>query len=319
MQLKPLFSIGINDIASLEDLARAHSTRNSGQLSVDDASADSFVQGWIACTTDSVLVSKRSLYDIAAHIPSSQSERAAKKVWPHLEAHNELKMKSTQRDLRRHVALRRGILTLLRSKDEESVYSVDNELDSEDHHSLLSKRPRAVNDVSDFDDSLVEPLSWSALACSSFIWWASAGKRWEYLDGEVEADKSLLDGFNRLAPMNSTRARAETDADGDEEMTDLYATIPELAIIAYFHRLTAQTLRTIADMIETAGIRHTPGAAISNDKSVLFVSSADLSRLGLDIWSASDVSFVKELVTEYFGIEAEVQSASIECCGLRIC
>lgn len=56
-----------------------------------------------------------------------------------------------------------------------------------------------------------------------------------------------------------------------------------------------------------------------NSNGEIFVSSEDMARMGLDIWSEADRHFVQELVEFYWGRKAEVQGAVVECCGVRIC
>ena len=51
----------------------------------------------------------------------------------------------------------------------------------------------------------------------------------------------------------------------------------------------------------------------------IFISTEDMSRMGLDIWSESDRDFVRELVKLYWGREADVRGGRVECCGVRIC
>lgn len=49
------------------------------------------------------------------------------------------------------------------------------------------------------------------------------------------------------------------------------------------------------------------------------ITTEDMSRMGLDIWSESDRVFVKELVGLYWGRRADVRGGGVECCGVRIC
>ena len=100
----------------------------------------------------------------------------------------------------------------------------------------------------------------------------------------------------------------------------------EMAIIAYFHRLTALMLGTLSRVVDeadddTGSDDDARQNSTANDKvpGIVFVASEDMARMGLDIWSEADRRFVKELVDFYWGRKAEVQGARVECCGVRIC
>ena len=55
------------------------------------------------------------------------------------------------------------------------------------------------------------------------------------------------------------------------------------------------------------------------EKPPIPITTEDMSRMGLDIWSESDRVFVKELVALYWGRRADVRGGGVECCGVRIC
>ena len=95
-----------------------------------------------------------------------------------------------------------------------------------------------------------------------------------------------------------------------------------MAIIAYFHRLTALILGTLAQVIDAgdSALDENDGAHRSGDKSdVVYVGSEDMARMGLDVWSEGDRKFVEELLEFYWGRKADVQGGRIDCCGVRIC
>lgn len=130
-------------------------------------------------------------------------------------------------------------------------------------------------------EKIVEPSTWAELAYNGFMWWASAGEQRHGDEAEEAAkDASLLadlisppqqrrDSFGRRASC-SPAARALGDSvssptarkmplgdganddqeqdDGDEDEARV-----ELAIIAYFHRLTTSIFGVLADMVQSAG------------------------------------------------------------------
>lgn len=203
-------------------------------------------------------------------------------------------------------------------------------------------------------DSIIEPVSWAALAYSGFIWWASAGEQRLHSQEEWEADSALLSSphapnpFPTPLPFNSVGVlTAET----------------EMGIIAYFHRLTSQILTILSDIIDASDsddereddhnhnssspllhrgsgssgigvgglttIGNTSGDATNeavdegedddDGLSCVYISSTDIERMGLDVWSAGDYVFVEEIVREYFGRRAKIEGRGVDICGVRIC
>lgn len=49
------------------------------------------------------------------------------------------------------------------------------------------------------------------------------------------------------------------------------------------------------------------------------VSSEDVARMGLDVWSAADAASVTAAMAAYFGRRAYVEGKGVEVCGVRVC
>lgn len=140
------------------------------------------------------------------------------------------------------------------------------------------------------------------------------------MDGENEEEEPLLEGFAGFALQSSSRSDPLSTGDMDPQALNHSEPLPEMALIAYFRRLTSAMLTTVADMIEGSGFDNDQDVVVDHDQpQPLHVRSADISRLGLDVWSAGDIKFAEELAQKYFGVVADAQGACIECCGIRIC
>lgn len=125
-----------------------------------------------------------------------------------------------------------------------------------------------------------------------------------------------------------------------------------MGIIAYFHRLTSQTLSILSDIIDASdsddereyeddphshnayllnramststgdATNEAEGAHEDEEESALgcvYVSSNDMERMGLDVWSAGDSYFVEGVVREYFGRRVKIEGRGVDVCGVRIC
>ena len=161
------------------------------------------------------------------------------------------------------------------------------------------------------------------------MWWASAGDTkvgMEEMDGqEHDFDVGLLQ-----------------DDTGE-------AQTKELAMVLYFHRMTAQIFSVINEAVRRTS---DPDTAISDEVAVnneeaddpntqtttvteeneeqrllnreteeheaVEITTIDMSSMGLDVWSAAEVQFIEELVMMYWNRKADVRGGRIECCGIRL-
>ena len=180
------------------------------------------------------------------------------------------------------------------------------------------------------DEKLIEPLSWSALAYSSFMWWASAGEKSAERDDEAVHDAALFREFNEYPGSASGRPRSRRTSVVSPGGVDGGAGEggKEMAIIAYFHRLTTLILGVLAevveagedsDLVEGEGEEGDVEGERRDGDDVVVVGSEDMARMGLDVWSEGDRKFVAELVEFYWGRKAEIGGGRVECCGVRIC
>ncbi|MCJ1269045.1 hypothetical protein MMC22_008933 [Lobaria immixta] len=330
-RLRPFFSVGVHDMQTLAQGSRNNSKTNESL--VDDGMG----YGWVACSTDDILATKEHLYDTLIAIPPPYTAQAVEKVWPRISAKRGTVVKATQRDLRRYRTLRRE----LRRYPGRSRARSPLESASTTHAETHSNTPLlpVENTQETFDDAssttathLTEPQSWSALAYSSFMWWASAGEKRTDLEEEAEHDSALLRDFGQAhnGSPNLPRSASRMSPGMPQETQDVPTGMLEMAIIAYFHRLTCLMLGTLSRVVDAADddagngeddegqTAGQPGAT-ERDARAVFVASEDMARMGLDIWSEADRRFVKELVEFYWGRTAEVQGARVECCGVRIC
>ena len=303
VRIRPLFTVGVMDISQLKQAKSAD---------IDP--------GFIACTTDDVLASKPDLYDVLVLMPKSESQRAPTKAFPRIvlssldltKALPRLGIRATQRDSHRFSHLLRGLQRI-----DSNAAAVGTELSS------------VLSDTSVYlvSKEVIEPSSWSRLAYTSYVWWASAGdRRMGFTDNEedeIEWDHAMLQSE-------------------DEERQ-----AREVAVVAYFHRMTTVIFDTIASAIsrvdgddQTEEQHHDDDnnddepnestvAERSRDESQALLNDAgepaeveinhdDMVEMGLDSWSASDKKFVEELVELWWQRKAILRPISIECCGLQI-
>lgn len=321
-RLRSLYAGGVHDMATFAQGSRDLKSNS-------DVTDEGMGYGWVACTTDDILSLKDHLFDILVTIPPSYSKQAKEKIWPCVEVKKGTEIKATQRDLRRYRTLRRELYRFPRSHSPDASKNSTVEQTSE---LPFENTQETYDDASStLEAQLAEPLSWSALAYNSFMWWASAGEKRTDLDEEADHDADLLRHFDIHSGDSTDRPRSSRKSPGREGMKTAPAGL-EMTIIGYFHRLTTLILKTLADIIDASEYSDTDngedgdgegedGRSGGNrgEANAVYVSSEDMSRMGLDIWSESDREFVRELVAFYWGRKAEVKGGRVECCGVKIC
>ena len=157
------------------------------------------------------------------------------------------------------------------------------------------------------------------------MWWASAGEKSAERDGEEELDSSLWRDFGEYMSLSPNVMR-EDGEDSRENRNDSWGSGrtggPEMAIIAYFHRLTTCILGTLGEVVDIWDADGEEGGEDGQDQErrldTVIVGSEDVTRMGLDPWNEADRRFVSELVELYWGRRAEVRGGRVDCCGVRI-
>jgi hypothetical protein len=185
------------------------------------------------------------------------------------------------------------------------------------------------------------------------MWWASAGEQLRSEEQEESArDAALLadlsPGLRAAMSLPPTISRSETLADSLASLTTRRPVDAEgearieLAIIAYFHRLTTQMLSVLADVVDAATEAYPseddpidgedddgqgdstedealPNEDVDDAATPITVDSRSVENMGLDVWSRSDAEFVQDLTRTYFGRKAKIEGKGVEVCGVRVC
>lgn len=318
-RLRSLFSIGVHDIPMLEDEAKK---LNDFSISEDSAVE---IGGWVACTTDEVLKMKHNLYDFVVELPDATRRPDGSKLWPKILDSKGIELKATLRDVQRwkllHVELQKTIRQYSLSNNQQTdAAGSDNE---NEYAALLTGQDQDSREGTEAscDERLVEPMTWSQLAYSGFMWWASAGETDETLDEQFQRDNELL---GNLADYIAPEPYASSAKDDEDDNNGLAAHLSQnaglhTAIIAYFHRLTSCIISTLAESIEIAGTYEDQHESTGEGVKRLFLASDELTQMGLDTWSPKDQKFAREISELYWGVDANVKGAGLECCGVRIC
>ena len=295
LRIQTLFNVGIHDIPYLSDQKRK--------------------ARWLACTTDDILGEKRDLYDLLVTLPHESTSKHAPKRWPKIRTADGRILKASQRDLRRYRLLRSELdrFQTERQRYRDSPDDADDDEMSPLMRASTSALLSEVKHTEPGEADIVEPVSWTAMAYHGFMWWASAGEMEAWENEETRTDRQLLD---EIPDMDDLLHHIGPGNSQDERQEDLHKASAKATIVtAYFHRLTAQIIQPMADIVEDADDETEEGIA----DSAIPVSSDDVRAMGLDTWSAADKEFVNGAMELYFGREAVIDQAGTRICGVKIC
>ena len=299
-RIQTLFNVGIHDIPLLSDL------RREGR--------------WLACTTDDILGEKKDLYDLLVKLPSTQTTSGGTKQWPQISTVDGALLKATQRDLRRFRLLRSELRRSTgRSRSPKGYRDDLDDGDYDDSPLMRASTTTLLNEVKSSepgDNTVVEPVTWTAMAYNGFMWWASAGEMEAWEADEARADRELLDEVPDVGDlMRHTSGASEVDTSDTEQKDVALASAEATVVTAYFHRLTSALLHPLSSLVEDADDETEEGIADSN----IEISVDNVRAMGLDTWSVADREFVIEAVRLYFGREARIEDGGTKVCGVRIC
>jgi len=284
--------------------------------------------GWLACTTDDIIATKKELYDILIELPNANEKDGERKAWPKVKTSDGIAVRASQRDLRRYRALRRELRRMQKMQERESNYHDDDEDavqddDGDDSAPLVQSKPGSSEDTDEQSGSMeneadvVESQSWAAVMYTGFLWWATAGEKDALIEEEASQDASLLEDLSvatsnsRPSSQSSRGKRPSTGSIVPSQDTQQIA----MVLIAYFHRMSTLLLETMGEIVSAADDESEEGEGAEQ----IFIESEDVRRLGLDVWSQSDKQFLKEFIQLYFERESEIKGMNVECCGLKIC
>jgi hypothetical protein len=283
LRLRPLFNIGIHDIPFLESLSKPSTSSQSSSDDLDSTWVACTTDHVLATKTQlyDILVTLPPPYSKNApskiypklstpHPPPSKAntrKKPSRSPYPQQYA-----IKATQRDARRYVTLRRGLRKLPRSDPLAPTFPKLNTA-SPGLNAPSQDDSDALSSTSSTTPSILEPLSWPLFAYNSFIWWASAGEARTDLEEESTHDTDLLFtdidnlantqpnttvGLNSTSPLEVNLPQTPQQPEGRGRRRGRSISqigfgrgtpVREMALVAYFHRLTTLMFSTLADVI----------------------------------------------------------------------
>ena len=297
-RLRTLFTVGVNDIPMLEELAQE--SQDIRNLETDQVNE----RGWVACTTDALLALKPHLYDLLITLPRQPLCLPGLKIHagsnhPAIICSEGTRLNPTIRDLSRW---KRLILEL--------------------------PLPRSAGPDPDFDDLIYE-RTWTEFICGGLFWWATAGEAAygedffaedsedDYFLNEVTRSRrgtlgegvpllqrsDTLDSF-MVSGSYASHARQRSDTLLSRTTVSGEA---DVGIMVYFHRMTARMLSSLSAVIDANELNEEAEGQSAATK----VGVEDLMRMGLD-WTERE--FLREMCQIWFGRDIVFHKTRSDCC-----
>jgi len=273
---------------------------------------------------------KLNLYDVVVELPTSHAGQHGNKRPIIKTSDGRTQIKATQRDLRRWRMLKRILDTL---KDPSMLnHSAGNGDIHDEDAPLLSRSSSAIfnsGDSNDGDDEaeVLEHTTWSELAYSSFLWWASAGEKDDFMVEEDSQDRAALADLVGLVEQVNYERRCHDDEDiqpngtagkpsashDDDATSGRRDARTEMALISYFHRVTRTLFEVSSDVLNEDEDDDATAEDITN------IGRDELRQMGLDAWSKNDRDFIKSFIELWYAREINIDRVGIECCGIQVC
>lgn len=302
--IQPLFTVGVHDIAELS---------GTSAWNGDESAAG----GWIACTSDELLATKYQLSEYRVRFPNTARVGSATSSWPTLTRTKDVKeeevVRATRRDYEGWNSIRNDLRGRLRADIDR------DEDDMSQHEASDGPATPASSDEdqilrNDFPSDIVEAPTWAA----SISQWSAQST----FDSEHEHECDEL----HLADAQRAGRQALDGSGGDARH---YAAA---LLQSYLHKQTERMFSILSDRVaesEPDDTEYRDEPADEDERALLpqqnsgsnkvSITKSDMINMGLDVWSAGDANFVKEVVRLYFKREADVEVPGVDLCGVRIC
>ncbi|VEU22663.1 DEKNAAC103448 [Brettanomyces naardenensis] len=301
--LSTLRKSGIKDIGALEFHAPIYN------LCVDDID---FLKGldfgFVACTTDQIILEKPQLYDYCVRLPASKNGSEAPEI---LAADQKSSQLASHRD---HETFE--VVKELLGKEEETE-SDTSEADHSEADPLIdaSENIDSSSEVSycpySYYGSVSEGPSIREMIWKGLNWWATAGESSQELGEEFQLEASYFSGI-----------AGEADADKVDVI---------IALVGYFQKLTTRLFNMLVEVVlnnesdvtservfeadsELSSDSNEP--LLSSDASTVWIQPQDMYEMGLDPYSRGDCEFVRELVKFWWGKDAKIGGGCAKLCCL---
>jgi hypothetical protein len=149
-------------------------------------------------------------------------------------------------------------------------------------------------------------------------------------EDEDDADRTTaIDMENSTSSLPRRRINRHSIYRRRSTSTGPLNTEPALDVVTYFHRLTTRFFTILASVLDhqqeldSSSIVNNEQQILPNkvgdDLEALYISTQDMQRLGLDVWSANDHEFLTGMCKRWFGRDVKLEKPGVDLCGWSIC
>ncbi len=209
LEIRPIFNVGIGDIDWLSDFSIYRKN------------------GFIAVSTDEILLYKTKLYDVAVQLKGY--ELPNKQLAPEIS----IISKGTERQKNQRSTVR----------DYKRFQHLEQQIFEDGDGEIVKERDKWVN--------LTEPLSWTQATLNGFLWWATAGEK-----SRMDADNNS-EGFFSGSESDDENDNENDEVTEDSNLLNNHENIKlsqpgesvEVSVVGYFQQLTIHLFVTLSNVI----------------------------------------------------------------------
>ena len=255
--------------------------------------------GFLACTTDQILLEKRDLYDYCVRIPSNLGRGGAKPaIFSSQEASTSIH--ATHRDLEAFLLVEQFIEASTALGDAEmdtsrASFTSMSSLITPVVSSAGQKRASQTTDGDPYYIELAEKISLQEMIWQGISWWATAGESSKEIDEKYTLENAL---FQDLA-----------EADATPDKIDII-----ISLIGYFQRKTERLFVFLIELMLNEDSDAFNEHGVEGSSATVYIHPHDMLEMGLDPYSSTDCKLLQELVHVWWGRDADVGGVCARMC-----
>ncbi|KAF6008081.1 hypothetical protein HII13_004264 [Brettanomyces bruxellensis] len=255
--------------------------------------------GFLACTTDQILLEKRDLYDYCVRIPSNLGHGGAKPaIFSSQDASTSIH--ATHRDLEAFLLVKQFIEASTALGDVEmdtsrASFTSMSSLITPVVSSVGQKRASQTTDGDSYYVELAEKISLQEMIWQGISWWATAGESSKEIDEKYTLENALFQDLE--------------EADATPDKIDII-----ISLIGYFQRKTDRLFVSLIELMLNEDSDAFNEHGVEGSSATVCIHPHDMLEMGLDPYSSTDCKLLQELVHVWWGRDADVGGVCARMC-----
>lgn len=255
--------------------------------------------GFLACTTDQILLEKHNIYDYCVRIPFNLDQSGEKPTIFSSEDPSK-SLYASHRDLETFLFVKQYMKasTVSSGTEMETSRASFTSMSSLITPVVSAVGQRPMNKATDADSyymELAERISLQEMVWQGISWWATAGESSKATDEKFSLENALFEDLENV--------------NGIPDNVDSI-----ISLVGYFQHKTDRIFTSLVEIMlnEDSDVHNEHETEGSN--STISIHPHDMFELGLDPYSSTDCGLLQELVHVWWGRDAKVSGVCSQLC-----